>query len=79
MLNTRFGIEIEFTGVTREKAAEITASVLGGTVEYTGTYYQTYTVTTPDGRKWKFMSDGSIKCQKEARRQKGCSRQRLQR
>ena len=34
MLNTRFGIEIEFTVVTREKAAESAASVLGVRVEY---------------------------------------------
>jgi len=65
MFNTKFGIEIEFTGITRKEAAETAANYLGGTVEYTGTYYQTYTVTTPDGRKWKFMSDGSIKCQRK--------------
>ncbi len=63
MLNTRFGIEIEFTGITREGAALIAARVLGGSYEYTGTYYGTYTVTTPDGRKWKLMSDGSIHTQ----------------
>ena len=73
MLNTRFGIEIEFTGITREKAAEIAASVLGGRVEYEGTYYRTYAVFTPDGRKWKFMSDGSIDCQRKENGRKVCA------
>ena len=67
MFNTKFGIEIEFTGITRKEAAEVAAEYLGGRVEFTGTYYNTYTVITPDGRKWKFMSDGSIRCQKKER------------
>ena len=70
MFNTKFGIEIEFTGITRREAAETAAEFLGGRAEYTGTYYDTYTVTTPDGRKWKFMSDGSINCQKKERGRK---------
>lgn len=65
MFNTKFGIEIEFTGITRKEAAETAANFLGGRLEYTGTYYETYTVTTPDGRKWKFMSDASIDCKKK--------------
>lgn len=65
MFTTKFGIEIEFTGITRKEAAEVAANFLGGTLEYTGTYYQTYTITTNDGRKWKFMSDASINCQRK--------------
>lgn len=65
MFNTKFGIEIEFTGITRKEAAETAANFLGGRVEHTGTYYDAYTVITDDGRKWKFMSDGSILCQKK--------------
>lgn len=65
MLNTRFGIEIEFTGITRRQAAEVATRVLNGRNEYTGTYYGTHTVTAQDGRKWKFMSDGSIHTQKK--------------
>ena len=30
MLDTRFGIEVEFTGITRRKAAEAVEKVLGG-------------------------------------------------
>ena len=60
MLTTHFGIEIEFTGITREMAAIIAAAHLNGTSDYEGGSYGTYSVTTADGRKWKFVSDGSI-------------------
>lgn len=73
MFTTKFGIEIEFTGITRKEAAEVAANFLGGSLEYTGTYYDTYTVTTDDGRKWKFMSDGSIDCQTKERGRKICA------
>lgn len=65
MFSTNFGIEIEFTGITREQAAQAAATYLNGTVNHAGGYYGTYTVTTGDGRVWKFMSDGSIHCQKK--------------
>ncbi len=65
MLNAKFGIEIEFTGITREKAAKVAAEFLQGTYSEGGTYYDTKKVKTPDGRVWKFMSDGSIHCQRK--------------
>ncbi|HEX3017825.1 MAG TPA: amidoligase family protein [Caproicibacter sp.] len=68
MFSSRFGIEIEFTGITRSEAARVTAEYLGGTVENTGDWYDTKRVTDPAGRVWKLMSDGSICCQ---RRQAG--------
>ena len=61
MLTSRFGIEIEFTGITRQKAAEVAAEVLGGTTRNEGGAYSAWSVTAPDGRKWKFVSDGSIR------------------
>ena len=64
MFTTNFGIEIEFTGITRAEAARVAAEHLGGTAANTGGYYGTQTVTAPDGRVWKFMSDGSIHCQR---------------
>ncbi len=67
MLTANFGIEIEFTGITREKAAEVAARFLNGTYEEGGTYYDTKKVNAPDGRVWKFMSDGSINCQRKSR------------
>lgn len=39
MFNTKFGIEIEFTGITRNKAAKVIADHLNGTVESLGDYY----------------------------------------
>ena len=65
MKTTKFGIEIEFTGITREKASKVAQEFLGGERTYEGTYYHTYAVTTADGRKWKFMSDGSIATRKK--------------
>ena len=65
MFSSRFGIEIEFTGITRTRAAEIAAECIGGSISTTGDYYGTHRVTTPDGRFWKFMSDGSIICQRK--------------
>jgi hypothetical protein len=61
MKNQRFGIEIEMTGLTRKKAAETAAKILGGNAEYTGGGYVAYTVTVSEGRKWKYMSDSSIR------------------
>ena len=70
MLNKNFGIEIEFTGITRNEAAKVAAEYLNGTVTDTGDYYDTKKITTADGRVWKIMSDGSISCQKKQGRQK---------
>ena len=65
MLTTRFGIEIEFTGITRNQAAKVTADFLKGTIEKVHDYYDTHKVHTPDGRAWKVMSDGSIRKEKK--------------
>jgi len=67
MLETRFGIEVEFTGITRAQAAKVAAEFLGGRVESGSDYYNTQKVIAPDGRVWKFMSDGSIRTQKKER------------
>lgn len=65
MLTTKFGIEIEFTGITRAKAAEVTAAFLNGTIERTQDYYDAHKIRTADGRTWKLMSDGSIDCRRK--------------
>ena len=65
MLTRNFGIEIEFTGITRSEAARVAAEYLNGMVTSAGDYYDTKKVTAADGRIWKFMSDGSISCQKK--------------
>lgn len=61
----RFGIEIEMTGITREKAAKVAAEYFGTRTHYLGTYYDTYSAIDSTGRQWKFMSDGSITAQKK--------------
>lgn len=69
-LKSNFGIEIEFTGITRRKAAEIVVDHLGGSVEELHDYYKTLKIIARDGRVWKIMYDGSIKCQKRTGGQK---------
>jgi hypothetical protein len=67
---TKFGIEIEFTGITRIKAATTIADYFGvSTVDNIGGFYGTQQIRAPDGRLWKLMSDASIKCQKKSNRQ----------
>ena len=41
MLTSRFGIEVELTGITRKQAAKTAAAFLGGRVESSGDYYDT--------------------------------------
>ena len=65
LFTNHFGIEIEFTGITRQKAAEIAAAYLNGQGRSLGDYYDTQRITAPDGRVWKFMYDGSIDCQRK--------------
>ena len=55
-----FGTELEYTNITREKAAKAIHSVVGGTVRYYGGGYDAWQVTAPDGRIWKAVSDGSL-------------------
>ena len=55
-----FGTELEYTEITREKAAKAIYSVVGGRVRYTAGAYDTWEVTAPDGRVWKAVSDRSL-------------------
>lgn len=60
--NQLFGVEVEMTGITREKAATIVAEVLESTESTTPdrTCYCTRTITDQASRKWKIMRDSSI-------------------
>lgn len=69
-LKSNFGIEIEMTGIARKKAAKVVADHLEGTIEEVHDYYKTLKITERDGRVWKIMYDGSIKCQKKTGGQK---------
>ncbi|MDR1364072.1 MAG: amidoligase family protein [Oscillospiraceae bacterium] len=66
MLNHKFGIEIEFTGITRNQAAKIINDFLGGRIKKTNDHYDTHKVFAPDGRVWKVISDASIQTQKKS-------------
>lgn len=65
-----FGIEIEMTGLTRVRAAEVLAEYFGTGRSYDGSCYDEYSATDTQGRKWKVMSDGSINCQRRDGRRK---------
>ncbi len=70
MFQTKFGIEIEFTGITRTEAANVVAGILNGTVTSAYDNYDTRKVTAPDGRVWKLMSDSSVTPLKKVRGRK---------
>ena len=59
--NQLFGVEVEMTGITREKAARLVAGVLGTTPSHPeSNYYHTRTIADQAARKWKIMRDSSI-------------------
>lgn len=55
-----FGTELEYTSISRERAARAIHTVVGGTIRHTGGGYDEWTVIAPDGRNWKAVSDGSL-------------------
>lgn len=61
MLTGTFGIEIEMTGLTRNKAAEIIADEIGGEITNLNDNYDTKEIEGQDNRKWKVVSDASIR------------------
>lgn len=59
--NQLFGVEVEMTGITREKAARLVAGVLGTTPSHPeSNCYHTRTIADQATRKWKIMRDSSI-------------------
>lgn len=60
IMNTTVGVEIEMTGITRESAARVAATVLGGTVSHPGGSYDKWCCTDQRGREWLFVYDSSI-------------------
>lgn len=61
MLTGTFGIEIELTGITREKAAKTIREKIGGVIEKTYDGYDTRKIIAPDNRIWKVVWDSSIR------------------
>lgn len=63
----RFGVEVEFTGITREMAARAVLEVVGGTISgpRRDAYY-TRTIKDSFRRTWKIMRDSSISPKRNA-------------
>ena len=68
MFNSKFGIEVEFTGITRQRAAEVAAKLLNSTAQHMGRSIDAWEVVSADGRKWGFVYDGSVTPQKKMNR-----------
>lgn len=62
MLTKKFGIEIELTGITRDKASKIVADHYQGsrTSQSNG-----YKIKAADGRTWQVVYDGSLRCERK--------------
>lgn len=66
----KFGIEIEMTGITRQRAAQVISEYLGSSPQYEGGGYGTYSVSDSENRRWKLVSDASIQCQRKVENRK---------
>ncbi len=68
-----YGCEIEMTGLTREQAARAVAAQFGTTARRTreSVTYDPWEVLDNDGKKWRFVYDGSISAVKR------CGQERL--
>ena len=55
------------TGITRQRAAEKVAELFGTRAVCDGGYYGVWSVTDQEGKKWKFMYDGSIYTERRER------------
>ena len=60
MKEQRFGIEIEMTGLSRQRAAQVLSEYFGRPVRNDGGFYDEYSVLDSQNRRWKVMSDASI-------------------
>lgn len=60
--NQNFGVEIELTGISRQKGARVIADHFGteNTVDHLHDGYDSSVAYDRQGRKWKCMRDGSI-------------------
>ena len=60
LTNQRFGIELEFTGISRSAACQVLGTYFNATPHLAGSIYDKYTVLDSKGRVWTIMRDGSI-------------------
>lgn len=68
-----FGIEIEMTGITRQRAAMVIAEYFESSAQYEGGVYGEYSIQDNENRNWKIVSDASIKCQRKIGNRKQAS------
>ena len=61
----RFGVEVEMTGITREKAAQALAVYFGTAPRYRGGVYDSWSIQDPEGKTWKVMRDSSIRAERK--------------
>ncbi len=61
----QFGLELEFTGISRYQAASVLAKHFGVTAQHQGGSYDKYTVSDMEGREWTIMRDSSLSPQKK--------------
>lgn len=67
MFNTQFGIEIEMTGITKNKAAKVVAKYFETYVPETSTgYLEELHIKDSKNRTWKIVTDSSIRAQRKA-------------
>lgn len=55
-----YGVEVEMTGITRERAAHTLAEYFGTAARHTGGAYDVWSVLDAEGKEWKIMYDSSI-------------------
>jgi len=68
MRTQTIGTEIEFTGITRKKAADVVANFFGTRAKYEGGSYRAYTAKDNTGRVWSIMRDSSIRVENDGER-----------
>lgn len=60
MKKQTIGVEMEFTGITRDRAAKVVADFFNTTAYYEGGTYYKWDIRDQQGRKWQIMYDSSI-------------------
>lgn len=65
MKSQRFGVELEFTGMTRSKAAQVIARYFGSRQVYHTSSWDAYCTYDSKNRKWTVKRDGSIRAQQQ--------------
>lgn len=63
MKGQTIGAELEFAGITRNKAAKVVAKFFGTTTIHTGGTYDKYMIEDNTGRDWSIVSDSSIRAE----------------